>query len=35
MPGSQVVVVPNGGHLCHMTDPGLFSDAALAFLGQA
>ena len=35
MPGSQVVVVPNGGHLCHMTDPDLFSDAALAFLGQA
>jgi len=35
MPGCKVVVVPNGGHLCHMTDPDIFSEAALSFLAEA
>lgn len=35
MPGCEVVVVPNGGHLCHMTDPEIFNAAALKFLADA
>jgi aminoacrylate hydrolase len=35
IPGCEVVTVPNGGHLCHMVDPDIFSKAALDFLGRA
>jgi pimeloyl-ACP methyl ester carboxylesterase len=34
IPGCEVVTVPDGGHLCHMVEPDLFSRAALDFLGR-
>ncbi len=35
LPNGEIVEIPQGGHLCHMTNPTLFLDAVFGFLGKS